>query len=103
MTKVQQIVSEYRKAQGLSLREFAEQLSAATTQFGPLGFRVTHTSVDNWEKGAFVPDFRELARLAIFVRDWRGEFATDVLAAMIPSQYQPVGEIGKRILATAEQ
>lgn len=100
--RVQQIVREYRTSRDLSIRAFAEQLSEATTKFGPFGFRISHAAVANWEKGVAVPDFRELARLAVFSVDWRSDFAVDVLAALMPHVYQPEGEIGKRILAASD-
>lgn len=99
---VAQIVEQYRILAGTSekrasLRQFAETLTEA---LHPLGRRVSYQSVKNWQDRLYLPDAFGMLRLAQAARyDWRGDFATDILAALDPSNYLPVSEIGRRALA----
>ncbi|MCW5876515.1 MAG: hypothetical protein KIS85_06495 [Anaerolineales bacterium] len=97
---VAQIVREYRLLAGSStrrqspLRAFAAALSEALL---PQGRGVSYQSVKNWQDGRYLPDAFNMLRLARAARfDWRGDFASDILAALHPESYQPATEIGRR-------
>jgi transcriptional regulator with XRE-family HTH domain len=95
MTKpIQKIVSEYRKQRGLSLHDFAQELSE---DLKPQE-HVTYETIRNWENGIYQPNFQLLMTLALTVRDWRGDFAFDCLAAMKPDIYEPMTSIGKEAI-----
>ncbi|MBX3047730.1 MAG: hypothetical protein KIT46_08140 [Anaerolineales bacterium] len=95
---VAQIVREYRilagsPARPATLRAFATALSQAVAR---LGRGVSYQSVKNWQDGRYLPDTYGMLRLAQAARlDWRGDFASDVLAALYPESYQPATEIGR--------
>jgi transcriptional regulator with XRE-family HTH domain len=91
------IVRSYRNEQGLSLREFAKELSEGISQD-----RVSHQSVHNWESGAHAPSYQMLVALALHGYGWRRDFAFDCLAAMKPDTYEPIGPIGRKILGRDE-
>ena len=85
------IVSKYRKQRDLSLRAFAAELSEGLKPQD----HVTYETIRNWENGVTEPNFQLLITLALTVRDWRGDFAFDILAAMKPDIYEPMTSIGK--------
>ena len=82
------IVKQYRKGQGLSLRDFAQQL--------PYEGSISHGSVHNWEQGTHNPDYSFLMGLILHTGDWRLDFALDCLSVMRPGDYEPQTEIGRR-------
>jgi transcriptional regulator with XRE-family HTH domain len=92
MKPTQFIVKEYRKERGFSLRKFAEALSKDIPE------DISHQTVKNWEDGVHEPDFSFLVGLALTIRDWRGDFAFDCLAAMKPDIYEPMTSIGKEAI-----
>jgi transcriptional regulator with XRE-family HTH domain len=91
ITPVQYIVRVYRKQKGLSLRDFAQELSEGLKNEE----QVTYETIRNWERGEYKPNFSLLMTLAMTVRDWRGDFAFDILAAMKPDIYEPMTSIGR--------
>ena len=103
---VAQIVEEYRIMTGDSnkpatLREFAAALSEATQ---PGGRGVSYQSIKNWSDRTYLPDSYFMVRLEKLARrDWRGQFAGDILAALHPETYQPVSEIGRRALQAGRE
>lgn len=98
---VSRIVQQYRMLAGnsdkhASLRQFAETLSEALQ---PLGRRISYQSVKNWQDKVYLPDAFVMLRLSQAARyDWRGDFATDILAAIHPDSFEPASEIGRRVL-----
>ena len=105
MNPIQEIVKAYRIAQGngkpLPLREFAEQLSAPLQA---IKRSFTYGSIQHWEAGRHAPDDDKIHLLILIAPEhtWQCQFASDVRAAKYPTVYQPVGEIGKRILGVVE-
>jgi hypothetical protein len=92
-----QIIEAYRievgNGQGpISYRDFAAKLSEGFSS------PVPHQSIEAWEKGKWNPSMAFLDSLANMTTDWRHTFASDLLAALYPVRFKPVGEIGKRIL-----
>ena len=94
---IQQIVSTYRKQRGLSLRDFARELSEGLKEEDS----VTYETIRNWERGEYRPNFGLLMTLVMTARDWRMNFAFDVLAAMRPEIYEPMTKIGRDALELA--
>jgi hypothetical protein len=100
---VAQIVEEYRVLSGSSakqatLRAFAGNLSDALVA---MGRKVSYQSVKNWQDRRYLPDGYLMLRLAqAGSHDWRGEFASDILAAIYPDSYEPATEIGRRAINT---
>lgn len=98
---ISQIVQHYRWLAGTSdreatLRAFSAELNEALQ---PLGRSISYQSIKNWEDGRYLPDAFSMLRLAQIARyDWRGDFATDILAALYPESYQPASEIGRRAI-----
>lgn len=102
---VAQIVHDYRRMLGTShrqatLRQFAESLSDALHS---MGRAVSYQSIKNWGDRRYLPDTLLMMRLAKAARDWRADFATDILAAMYPEDYQPATEIGRRALRNSHE
>ena len=102
MIPIQQIVHEYRKDLGedgkpMAYRPFAEQLSEP---LAVMQRKISHASVQNWETERYEPNDDDLHLLVICAKPhtWQWHFACDLRAAKYPTIYQPVGEIGKRIL-----
>ena len=91
MKPTQYIIREYRKQRKMSLRAFAGALSSGVDD-------ISHQTIKNWEDGVYKPDFSFLVGLALTTRDWRGDFAFDLLAAMRPGLYPPVTEIGTKAI-----
>lgn len=103
MTNVCKVVLGYRKAQGsgekpLPLRDFARELSAPLI---PLQLGVTFQAVSKWEKGKAIPKSEFLHVLTVMAApfSWQWQFAQDLKAAIFPEVHEPVGEVGKRVLA----
>lgn len=90
-----QIVSEYRSRQRMSLRVFAKKLSS---NIG--GKTISHETVRNWERASQLPTYHVFLPIALMCGDWRRDFAFDALAALNPSLFTPIGDIGKRLLTT---
>jgi transcriptional regulator with XRE-family HTH domain len=97
-TPIQKIVSIYRKQKCLSLRDFASELSEGLNKED----QVTYETIRNWERGEYKPNFPLLMVLVMKTRDWRMEFAFDILAAMKPEIYEPMTHIGKEALKQLE-
>lgn len=103
---VMQLMKEYRQAQangnrrGYSYGRMAGDLSQN-------GYSIRRQTLWFWEAGKELPRMETLMlMLRAFpgLGDWRHEFALDLMAASLPEVYQPVGEIGRRVLArTAPQ
>lgn len=66
---VADVVRAIRDAQGLSLRDFAEQIN------------VSHQTVAQWEHGAAEPDTARLAAWFNGEREWLRELATEIFVA----------------------
>ena len=95
--KFPEIVKAYRSSQGLSLRDFAVELSAGLPNDG-----VTYQSIHNWEIGEHGPKHQIMVILALHSSGWRRDFGFDCLAALQPEDYQPIGPIGRRILGDGD-
>lgn len=93
MNKLSEVVRAYRDEQGLSLRDFAAQLSAELPQDG-----ISYQSVRNWETGEHAPNYHLLVTLMMHSGGWQRDFAFDCLAAINPEYYKPAGRIGRVIL-----
>ncbi len=91
---IQKVVSSYRKQSGLSLRNFAQELSAGLKEED----RITYETIRNWERGIYNPNFGLLMTLVMTTRDWRSDFAFDCLSAIRPEIYPPVTSIGEEAL-----
>ena len=93
MNKLSEVVRTYRKEQGLSLRDFAAQLSTDIFRDS-----ISYQSIHNWETGTHVPNFQMLIGLAMHSNGWQRDFAFDCLAAINPEYYKPASRIGREIL-----
>lgn len=106
-TAIQKIVAAYRLEQGngngkpLPYREFADVLKAGIPHLSNLTFQ----AVANWETGANDPAIETLIYIFSMTDngDWRRDFAADLMAAKLPSNWLPQGSIGKRILKETTQ
>jgi len=96
-TPIQKIVSVYRKQKCSSLRDFARDLSDGLNKED----QVTYETIRNWERGEYKPNFGLLMTLVMKTRDWRMDFAFDILAAMRPEIYEPMTQIGRDALKLA--
>lgn len=76
------IVQAYRSSQGLSLRDFADQLGG-----------ISYQSVKNWEDGASNANYYYLLSLALTRNGWVRDFAFNSLAALRPDLYEPVTDL----------
>lgn len=94
--KFSQVVRIYRAEQGMTLEQMAEALREQMegTMFGNL----SRQAIGLWERGT-LPNVIFLIRASRVYDDWRREFALDALAALEPELFQPVGEIGREVLA----
>lgn len=82
-TSIPEIISNCRKTQNMSLREFATALSEPMKERGG---KISHQAVKNWEKGA-LPSFFWMISLTLAIpdkTDWRFKLAMDVLAVLKP-------------------
>lgn len=100
---VSKIVVEYRislgaKGKPTPVRDFAAILSKALFPVS-----ASFQAVSQWENGDHLPSLTLLLRLADCANDWRREFALDLLAALRPDLYKPVGEIGQDILGAGQE
>jgi transcriptional regulator with XRE-family HTH domain len=93
---VRKIVSEYRKQRGESLRDFAKALTDGLKE----GDQVSYQTIKNWEDGIHQPKFDFLLTLVMTLRDWRSDFAFDVLSAMKPEIYPPATSIGENAVSS---
>lgn len=91
MRPTQYITREYRKQRKFSLRAFAEALGNGSQE-------ISHQTIKNWEDGTNEPDFSFVMTLVMKTRDWRMDFALDLLAAMKPEIYEPMTSIGRRAI-----
>ena len=91
------IVQDYRRRYSpsdrpLPLRAFAQALSEVVA---PFGGKVSHQTIKNWEDGRHLPATFLLTQIAFHAgRDWRGEFAQDLLSILQPGRYQPATTTG---------
>lgn len=100
-TAVAQIVREYRLLQGedqrlAPLRAFAGALSEALRSFDG---GVSYQTIKNWGDRRYLPNPFTMLQISQGAhRDWRGDFAEDILAVLHPETYRPASEIGRRAL-----
>ena len=103
-TAVSAIILEYRKALGtrkkMTFRSFAGELSGVLEKYGK---SISYQSIKNWEDMRYLPDEFMLLEIRRGSKDWRFDFAGDLLAALRPDEYAPVSDIGRRILFTGRQ
>ena len=78
--KIPKIVNKYRGDK--SLRDFASDLTKDLP-----GESITHQSIKYWIDGTFYPNRYFLVRLILKCRDWRMDFASEILAALYPDIY----------------
>ena len=103
---VAQIVREYRQLAGsphrpATLRAFAAALS---TPLASIQRSISYQSVKNWCDRRYLPDPFVMLQLSHAARsDWRGDFAEDILAAVLPDTYRPATEIGRRAIQDNQQ
>jgi len=92
--KTARIVSLYRADRGLTQEDFAAALTEKLTD------DLTKQAVSLWEAGLRQPNHVFCLRLGILyeIGDWRSEMGIDLLAALLPEAYKPVGKIGKHVL-----
>ena len=85
MQKTNQIVSQYRRNHGLSLRKFADALNEQL-----INTDVSHATIARWEAeiNIFEPDLRFLFECLASYTDWRRSFAIDCLSAIFPDLVQ---------------
>lgn len=80
MTEIHQVTIEHRKAQGLSLRKFANEINKKL-----INTDISHSTVARMEdeQKPIEPDMRLLFEcLATYGNDWRAEWARDCLQSM---------------------
>ena len=101
-TNVQQIVQAHRLKLGARRRplSFAKFAAGLTDVVESYGLSVSYQSIKNWEDGVYRPDYAFIMQLSIHAPQgsWQRAFALDLLAAQWPELYEPVNEIGRRIL-----
>jgi hypothetical protein len=95
---VADVVYAYRWLQGrdhapASLRAFCAALNESLTQF-EMG--IVHQTIKNWEDRRTLPDPVVIKALLVSTRDWRRDFAQDLLAALTPLEIEPATYIGQR-------
>ena len=98
----QQVVWAYRLKLGIRRRplSFAKFAAGLTDVVEPYGLSISYQSIKNWEDGVYRPDYAFIMQLSIHASaaSWQRAFALDLLAAQWPELYEPVSEIGKRVL-----
>jgi transcriptional regulator with XRE-family HTH domain len=67
------IVKKYLESTGLTMRKFGTELGT------------NHASISNWAAGKSVPSIFLLLNCRENYKDWRLEFATEILNIMVPS------------------
>jgi len=79
MAETYEVTKAYRTTQGLSLRDFAEEINKDL-----INTNVTYATVNRWEQDAnyYEPDMRLLFECIATYRDWRAEWARDCLKSM---------------------
>ena len=79
MRETYEVTKTYRNAQGLSLRDFAEQINKDL-----VNTNVTYATVNRWEQelNYYEPDMRLLFECLATYQDWRAEWARDCLRSM---------------------
>lgn len=95
MSKISQIVRIYRAEQGLTLEAMAESLREQMS--GTMFSNLSRQAIGLWERGT-LPNVIFLIRVTRMYDDWRREFASDILAAIEPELFMPLGEIGRELL-----
>lgn len=85
------VTTEYRKAQGLSYRAFAEQVNA-----GLVNTSVTYATIQNWEKGMSLPKMEFIWVVLVNHDDWRADWAVDMLCALLPEAFDAT--LDKRLI-----
>lgn len=85
MEEIYEVTKRYRAAQGLSLRNFADEINKHLTNTG-----VTYGTVNRWEDEShpYEPDMRLLFECIATYSDWRAQWASDCLQAMFPDLFQ---------------
>lgn len=93
--KTARIVSLYRADQNMTQEDFAAALTERLTDNS-----LTKQAVSLWEAGQRQPNHVFCLRLGILYEnsDWRSAMGIDLLAALLPEAYKPVGKIGKHVL-----
>ena len=84
-----EVVVKYLDQQKLTLRGFADAISEAT------GLNLSHVTIINWRNANTIPETDLMISLLIHSRDWRFDFAMDVLRAKRPDIWGDTGELRK--------
>ena len=76
----QEVVKEYRRLQGLSVRGFAEQLTEKVVNYSLSG-----QTISSWENDPNrAPDLYLFFNCVTTYTDWRAYFAVDCLKSIMP-------------------
>lgn len=103
---ISDIVLNYRRMQSrngfpMPFREFACDLSGSLT---PFGGKISHATINNWENGVHLPNIFTLKMIAGYAnQNWQKDFASDLLALLLPESYQPATHLGVAALKWIEQ
>jgi transcriptional regulator with XRE-family HTH domain len=92
------VTSQYRKANSMTYRAFADALNKSLVNTG-----ISHQSVANWEKGMTDPNTDMLLNCLVVypVEDWRTQWAIDCLVAKLPVVFDRDEERKLLILSAA--
>lgn len=89
-TTTQDVVSEYLKSTGLTVRAFSDVLTESLNG-------ITHSTIVNWKKGVSEPNTDFLLACYTAYSDWRRDFALDCLRAKLPEVFIDNVELIKQI------
>lgn len=84
MVETFEVTRNFRTAQDLTVREFAEALNKSL-----VNTNVSFATVSRWEqeRNYYEPDLRLLFECMATYRDWRSEWARDCLQSMFPDLF----------------
>jgi len=77
------VTSEYRERLDLTYRAFAEALNEHLVNMS-----ISHVTIMNWEKGITDPNERFVLTCLVAYRDWRRQWAIDVLCGTLPEVFE---------------
>ncbi len=90
------VTRQYRTERELSMQAFANAIGQV------LKDGLTRQCVWNWEHAISTPEYWLLVELVLKTRDWRMDFAGDVLAILNPKSYEPVSAAGRKAVSSLE-
>jgi hypothetical protein len=87
--KFQEVVKEYRRIQGLSVRGFAKKLAEELTDVS-----ISGETISKWENDPNrAPDLYLFFNCITTYNDWRMHFAVDALIALMPQVFSKNGVV----------